>query len=182
MLEDQVDKLRAVNQAQIALRTRERSGLREKQLDLDAETLRLDPGTTKNDEERLVYLPPDLKAQLHEQAERVRGLERKTGRIIPYLFPHLKGRYVAKRRRTIRAGWAAACRKAGCPWMRPHDFRRTAVRNMVNAGVPERVAMKVTGHKTRSVFDRYHIVSPGDLTRFMHECARPLPWPVQNAP
>jgi integrase len=139
-------------------------GLERRQLDLDAGTLRLDAGTTKNDEGRVVYLTPELARLLGEQLERIRAAERKAGRIIPFLFPYLSGRRRAgQRRRDFRKTWAKACEKAGCPGMLPHDFRRTAVRNLVNAGVPERVAMNITGHKTRSVFDRYHIVSPADL-------------------
>jgi integrase len=162
-------------------------------LDLEAGMLRLDPGKTKNDEGRLVYLTPELKALLKGQVERVRPLMQRTGRIIPYLFPHLSGQHQGKRYRDFWKAWKTACREAmleglsgeararrleelrkepktGLLRMLRHDFRRTSVRNMVNAGVPERVAMMVTGHKTRSVFDRYHIVSPGDL----QEVARKL--------
>jgi len=150
--------------------------LERRQLDLRAGTLVLDPGTTKNDEGRTVFLTPEMKSLLGAQVERVKALEKKLGRIIPALFPHLHGaktqspgaRHVAvigEPIRDFRRIWRKACKAAGVPGMLRHDFRRTAVRNLVNAGVPEGVAMKVTGHKTRNVFDRYHIVSPSDLKR-----------------
>ena len=138
--------------------------LERRHLDLGAGTLRLDPGMTKNDDGRIVYLTPELKVLLAAQLERVEALQKRTGRIILYLLPYLTGKVrLGQRRRDFRKAWTTACERAGVAGRIRHDFRRTAVRNMVNAGVPERVAMKVTGHKTRSVFDRYHIVSPADL-------------------
>ena len=66
--------------------------------------------------------------------------------------------------------WRTACRAAGVPGHIPHNFRRTAVRNLERAGVSRSVAMKMVGHKTESIYRRYAIVSDADL----REAARKL--------
>ena len=62
-----------------------------------------------------------------------------------------------------RSGWGKARAVAGKPSLLFHDLRRSTVRNPVSAGVDQPVAMRITGHKTVSVFQRYRIVADDDV-------------------
>jgi integrase len=128
------------------------------QVSFEDGTVRLNPHATKNDEARTFPLTGELRELLEGQRVRTEVAQRKQGRVIPWVF-HRNGNPV----RNFRGAWRGACKRAGCPGRIPHDLRRTAVRNLVRAGVPERVAMTLTGHRTRAIFERYNIVSEGDL-------------------
>jgi integrase len=148
-----------------------------RQVDLRVGEVRLDPGTTKNREGRVFYLTQELLALLKQQRAVADEIQRERQKIVQQVFFHrqltkagsfgeLAGRRISDC--GFYQAWRRAREAAGCPGSIPHDFRRTAIRNMVRAGIPERVAMKMSGHKTRSVFDRYNVVSDGDLRDAAH--------------
>ena len=136
-----------------------------RQVDLKAGEVRLDVGATKNGEGRVFPITTELRRILEAQQEIAKALKKERGLLVRHVFCFTAG---AKAGQGVTEGgynkaWRKARIAAGCPGRIPHDFRRTAVRNLVRAGVPERVAMQMTGHKTRAVFERYNITSPGDL-------------------
>jgi integrase len=142
--------------------------LRWEQVDLPERVVRLEAGTTKNDEPRLLPLTSELLKMLTTQ----RSVRDNQYPDCPWVFFREGGQRI----RAFRRSWKTACLKVGLkskdgtPNRLFHDLRRSGVRNLVRAGVPERVAMRISGHKTRSIFDRYNIVSEKDL----HEAARRL--------
>ena len=71
----------------------------------------------------------------------------------------------------MRDAWNSACVKAGNPGAWFHDLRRSAVRNMERAGVSRSVAMKVTGHKTESIYKRYAIADVVSLEEGLKKLA-----------
>jgi integrase len=159
-------------------------GLEVRQVSLLTNGIRLDAGATKNDDAREVCMTKTVRALL---IQCVRAKKPNEG-----VFTRDDGRPVRDFRKSWQNVCCAAgvgeviCREcnksvdadnhcASCGRDRAcgdlkysgllfHDLRRTAVRNMIRAGIPERVAMQISGHLTRSVFDRYHIVAPNDLT------------------
>jgi integrase len=121
--------------------------------------LRLEPEETKNRDGRMFPLIPELRAVLEGQRARVEALQKATGQVIPWVFCRDDGAPVGD----FKRAWTTARTQAGVPGRLFHDFRRTAVRNLIRAGIPETVAMKLTGHRTRAVFQRYAIVEEGML-------------------
>ncbi|MCE3223934.1 MAG: phage integrase protein breaking and rejoining enzyme [Nitrospira sp.] len=135
--------------------------LRWSQVDFQAGVVRLEPGTTKNDEGRNLPFSvlPELSHLLRSQWDHAVSTELQTGQAVPWVF-FWNDRGTMKRIhvKAFYRRWQAACNLAGVPKRIPHDFRRTAVRNFERAGVPRSVAMKLTGHKTEAVYRRYAIV------------------------
>ncbi len=153
--------------------------LRADQVDLLNRCVRLNPGETKNDDGRLAFMTTSLYNAIAPLMQRKCGDD--------YVFTRDDGSQVVDLRKTWRRVCVAAgqgklfCRKCqitinsvshcskcegeniGYRGLLFHDLRRTAVRNMVRRGVPEKWAMAISGHKTRSMFDRYTIVSESDL-------------------
>src|SRR5262249_27207753 len=139
-------------------------------VDFDEGCVRLDPGMAKGRKPREFHFTKELKLLLESQGRCADELVDR-GLVTEDVFFNSKGERV----KDYRKSWRNACLAAGLaqseeigktkrgrPILKittlriPHDFRRTAVRNLVRAGVQEKVAMQMTGHKTRAVFDRYN--------------------------
>ncbi|MFQ5889771.1 MAG: tyrosine-type recombinase/integrase, partial [Gemmatimonadota bacterium] len=138
-------------------------------VDFGAGEMRLEASRSKNAEGRTFpfrALPP-LEALLLEQQERTREVERRTGRIVPWVF-HRDGEPI----RSMRKAWNGACDRAGLAGAWFHDLRRTVVRNLERAGVSRSVAMKLTGHKTEAIYRRYAITDSVVMAEGVQKLAR----------
>ena len=143
-------------------RVSELLSLRVSQVDLVARTIRLDPGTTKNQEGREVTIESGALLQLLRHCVEGKRPE-------DYVFTRGD-----KPIRDFRKSWENLCTAAGVPALLFHDLRRSAARNLRAAGVPEEIIMRIAGWKTSGVFKRYAIVTQADVRAALRqlECAR----------
>jgi integrase len=152
------------------------------QVDFDRGIVRLEPGSTKNKEGREFpfNVLPELEELLEAQRAHTEEIGRKIGQVIPEVF-HRNGQPI----KDYTKAWRSACERSkvlsadGKP-KRPHDFRRTAVRRLERAGVSRSVAMKLVGHKTQAMYDRYAITAESDLREGLQKVAKMHKEPAHN--
>jgi integrase len=121
------------------------------QIDMKHRTINLDPGKTKNNEGRIVKMTQEVYDLLRVCVDDKKPEEA--------VFTWANGKPV----KDFRATWDQLTVAAGVPNLLLHDFRRSAARNLLRAGVNRDVARRITGHKTDSMFSRYNIVAENDL-------------------
>ena len=140
------------------MRKEEILGLTWDRVDLLGRLVRLEK--TKNGEDRTLPLNDELYAMLEGQQ-----LDNR------YDCPHVffNG---PLRIGDFRKAWHTACEQAGCPRKLFHDLRRTGVRNLIRSGVPQSVAMKISGHKDARIFSRYDIVDTRDILDAMKKLSQ----------
>ena len=132
-------------------RKQEILGLTWEEIDMAGGVIRLSPARSKTLVGRILPIsPPIAEALARRRARRDPDT--------PLVF-HRDGITI----RRWRTAWRTACQAAGVPTRFLHDCRRTAARNLIRANVPERVAMLLTGHKSRAIFDRYNIINEQEL-------------------
>ena len=128
--------------------------LRWDQVDFSAGEIKLYETQTKAKTARTLPIYGDMREWLEIQKED-RDMNWPSCR---YVF-HYLGRRIGSHLK----GWSRSCKNAGLEGLRFHDLRRSAVRNMERAGIPHKIAMSISGHKTESVYKRYDIVSAADM-------------------
>ncbi len=128
-------------------------------VDREARAIRLSWRKSKNKRTRLMPLEGEL-WEIIERRWAAREYRTRDGQTVisPYVF-HQGGRAIGD----FRKSWATACRNAGLGGRLFHDLRRSAIRNMIKAGTARGVAMKISGHRTEAVFERYNITDDEDI-------------------
>jgi integrase len=125
------------------------------QVDRSAHEVRL--YTSKNGHPRVLPLEGEL-WNVIERCWARREFQNPDGSAISPLVFHENGRVLGD----FRKRWATACKAAKVPGRLFHDLRRSAVRDMIRSGVPQSVAMSISGHRSTSIFLRYDIASDAD--------------------
>jgi len=132
--------------------------------DVENNVIHLRAEDSKNREPRSIPVTGEL-IQVIERRRRARAFETPEGEQLSEWIFHRDGRRILE----FRKAWKSACKRAGCPNKLFHDLRRTCVRDLVRAGVPQSVAMDISGHKTITVFKRYNITDQRDkVAAFQH--------------
>jgi integrase len=146
----------------LGMRRGEILNLRWDQVDWQENLIRLERKQTKGKQARVAPLYGELRAWLDMALT-----TRQEG--CPFIVSW-KGDGITE----VKTAWNKARERASLPRLLVHDLRRTAVRNMIRAGIPEKQAMRISGHKSRSIFDRYDITDERDIQIAGQKLARYL--------